>query len=95
MKLNGIEIPDDMEIPELSADAIAEINELQEVNRRDHQRMREDRLERIRNGIYRAPPQTERPEDSQPLKISISTLRKLEPLARAKVLYAFRDQVTP
>ncbi|MYM70135.1 hypothetical protein GTP45_25510 [Pseudoduganella sp. FT55W] len=77
MKLNGVEIPEDIDIPKLNAETIAEINEVKAGFRKDHG-----------FGMHDSMPSSER------IKISISLLRKLDPLARAKVLYAFSEQVT-
>jgi hypothetical protein len=94
MKLNGIEIPDDIEIPELSAETIAEIDTLHETLHREYEEMRRDRLARAHYDARAAAPYVNRPEDSKPVTVSIKTLRRLEPIARAKVLYLLRDQVT-
>ncbi|MRX08099.1 hypothetical protein GJ697_09670 [Pseudoduganella sp. FT25W] len=85
MKLDGVEIPEDINVPELSAETIAEIDALHASLHRHYEEIEEDGS---RTAL------TESPEPSKPVTVSINTLRKLEPLARAKVLYMLRAQVT-
>lgn len=85
MKLNGVEIPDDIKVPELNAETIAEIDALHASLHRHYAEIEDDTSHTAL---------IERPEPTKPVTVSINTLRKLEPLARAKVLYMLRAQVT-
>lgn len=95
MKLCGVEIPSDIDIPPLDAASKTELDELHETIKREHQEMQR-RMEAYRRDptmlkIQYAP----RPPDAdKPLTFSINGLRQLSPWARARVLYVMRDQVT-
>ncbi|TFW13781.1 hypothetical protein [Duganella callida] len=87
MKLCGVEIPADIEIPPLDAESKAELDELHEHLIRNDEKVA--RMGRLPGYKYVDPP-----ENYKPMTISVGTLRGLSPWARARVLYLLRDQVT-
>lgn len=78
MKLCGVEIPPDIEIPPLDAATKAEMDEIHEAIARKYERL--------------CPQHT--PDADQPLTFSIEGLRNLPPWSRTRVMYLLRDQVT-
>lgn len=95
MKLCGVEIPADIEIPPLDPASKVELDELHESIIRDREQGERDRKDPRFAAFYAnvkwAPP---RPDDGTPLRFSVEKLRLLSPWARARVLYVMRDQVT-
>jgi len=96
MKLCGVEIPADIEIPEIDPDSKAELDELRastvaerEIRKR---RLAESPAASIIAKMKVAPLP---PDADEPLTFSVETLRQLSPWARARILYVMRDQVTP
>lgn len=96
MKLCGVEIPLDIEIPEIDPDSKAELDELRAstVREREERERREadPRFAWLDKNVKVAPLP---PDADEPLTFSVETLRKLSPWARARILYVMRDQVTP
>jgi hypothetical protein len=78
MKLCGVEIPSDIEIPPLDAATKAELDELHESIAHKYEKLNARHL----------------PSTVKPQTFSIEVLRKLPPWSRTRVLYLFRDQVT-
>lgn len=78
MKLCGVEIPSDIEIPALDAVTKAELDEIHEVIARKYERL--------------CPHHS--PDADKPLMFSVEGLRQLPPWSRTRVLYLLRDQVT-
>ena len=78
MKLCGVEIPSDIEIPPLDAATKAELDELHESIARKYDKLSARPL----------------PSTVKLRTFSIEVLRKLPPWSRTRVLYLLRDQVT-
>lgn len=78
MKLCGVEIPPDIEIPPLDPATKAELDEIHEAIIRRYDRLYPQRMQDI----------------GKPLTFSVEGLRKLPPWSRTRVLYLLRDQVT-
>jgi hypothetical protein len=95
MKLCGVEIPADIEIPALDPASKAELDALRASSisdREERKRRREDpRFAGFNENIKRGPLP---PHADKPLIFSVEKLRLLSPWARARVLYVMRDQVT-
>ena len=95
MKLCGVEIPADIEIPEIDPESKAELDELRATNARRteerERRLKESPAAFIIAQMKRAPLP---PDADKPLTFSINGLRLLSPWARARVLYVMRNQVT-
>ena len=95
MKLYGVEIPADIEIPTLDDATKAEIDDLHETFVRE---TRERKL-RFASSPYKhiydnmkvkpLPPDADRPR-----KFKVEVLRQLPPEARARILYGLRAHVT-
>ncbi|MYN29581.1 hypothetical protein [Duganella levis] len=96
MKLCGVDIPDDIEIPPLDPASKLELDELHEtiIRRRIEMQRRKETYKNdptMPEIKYSPMP----PDANKPLTFSINGLRQLSPWARARVLYVMRDQVTP
>lgn len=95
MKLCGVEIPADIEIPPLDPESKVELDELHESIIRDREQRARDRNDprfaQFYANIKRAPLP---PHANEPMEFSVEKLRLLSPWARARVLYVMRDQVT-
>jgi len=95
MKILGVEIPADIEIPELDAANKAELDEIHEAIIREHAEMKRRLAESPYKAIIDKMKVAPQPPDSgRPVTISIKALRMLPPLARARVLYVLRDQLS-
>jgi len=93
MKICNVEIPADLEIPELTAKEIAELEAIREEIRRD----REEQAQRLANSPYKdwkSEFSGTKTIDTIPRSINIDALRQLPPRLRAIVVYAYRDHVT-
>lgn len=95
MKLCGVEIPPDIEIPPLDAATKAELDELHETLALKNQKMRQ-RMEEYRHDSSMPQPKysPQPPDADKPLTFSVEGLRQLPPWSRTRVLYILRDQVT-
>lgn len=96
MKLCGVEIPADIEIPEIDPDSKAELDELRASTIKEREererRLAESPLAPLIAKMRIAPLP---PDADEPLTFRVETLRQLSPWARARILYVMRDQVTP
>lgn len=95
MKLCGVEIPADIDIPEIDPESKAELDELRASTIRE----REERKRRLAESpvadiIARMKVAPLPPDADEPLIFEVEKLRLLSPWARARVLYVMRDQVT-
>lgn len=95
MKLYGVEIPADIEIPVLDEVTKAEIDELHETFVREAKeseiRSENSPYKHIYENMRTMPP----PPDADRLrKFKVEVLRQLPPLARARILYGLRAHVT-
>ncbi|WP_432381223.1 hypothetical protein [Duganella sp. P38] len=95
MKLCGVEIPSDIDIPEIDPESKAELDEFRAatmVEREERKRrLAESPVADILAKIKTAPIP---PHFDKPLTFSVEKLRLLSPWARARVLYVMRDQLT-
>ena len=95
MKLCGVEIPPDIEIPEIDPASKAELDELRASNAQRYAAMeqheKDPRFAWFYANVKRAPLP---PDADEPLKFNVEKLRLLSPWARARILYVMRDQVT-
>lgn len=95
MKLCGVEIPPDIEIPPLDAATKAELDELHKTLTLKNQKMRQRMEGYRRDPSMPQPKYSPRPTAAdKPLMFSIEGLRQLPPWSRTRVLYILRDQVT-
>jgi len=95
MKLCGVEIPSDIEIPEIDPASKAELDELRASNARRYAAMEQHEKDPRFAWFYANVKRVPLPPDAdEPLKFSVEKLRQLSPWARARVLYVMRDQVT-
>lgn len=95
MKLFGVEIPADIEIPEIDPASKAELDEMRASDirhREETERLRKDpRFTWFDANMKRAP----RPAHAdKPYKFDVEKLRLLSPWARARILYGWRDHLT-
>ena len=93
MKICNVEIPADLEIPELTAKEIADLEAIRDEMARD----RVAQAQRLANSPYKDLGfefASTKPVDTRPLSINIDALRKLPPRLRAIVAYAYRDHIT-
>lgn len=95
MKLCGVKIPDDIEIPEIDPESKAELDELRTSSIRE----REERKRRLADSplapfIAKMKVAPLPPDADKPLTFSVEGLRELSPWARARILYVMRDQVS-
>lgn len=95
MKLCGVEIPGDIEIPEIDPESKAELDQLRLSSISDREerkrRLEDPRFARFNANVKRMPLP---PGADRPLKFSVEKLRLLSPWARARILYVMRDQVS-
>ena len=95
MKLFGVEIPADIEIPEIDPESKAEIDEMQAQTAREHEeserRRKDPRFAWFFENMKAAPLP---PDADAPYKFNVEKLRLLSPWARARILYGWRDHVT-
>ena len=95
MKLLGVEIPDDIEIPELDAENKAELDGLHEFFIRREEEIKRSLAESpFKEIIAKMKVAPQPPDSGRPVTISMKALRMLPPLARARVLYVLRDQLS-
>ena len=95
MKLCGVEIPPDIEIPQIDPESKAELDELRASNARRYEEMGQSKKDPRFAWYYKNVKWAPLPPDAdEPLKFSVEKLRQLSPWARARVLYVMRDQVT-
>ncbi|MYM21215.1 hypothetical protein GTP46_00945 [Duganella sp. FT135W] len=95
MKLFGVEIPSDIEIPEVDPVSKAEIDEMHASTireREESERRRKDpRFAWFFANMKTAPLP---PDADKPYKFDVKKLRLLSPWARARTLYGWRDHLT-
>jgi hypothetical protein len=93
MKICNVEIPADLEIPDLTAKEIADLEAIRDEMARD----REEQAQRLAKSPFKdwkfefAGTKT---VDTLPMSINVEALRKLPPRLRAIVVYAYRDHIT-
>ena len=93
MKIYDVEIPDDLEIPELSEKDIAELEAMRQEMARD----REEQAQRLAKSPYKdwkfefAGVTTVEPK---PPSVNVDAMRKMPPRLRAIFVYAHRDHIT-
>lgn len=95
MKLCGVEIPSDIEIPEIDPESKAELDELRVSNIRKYEetekKEKDPRFAWFYANVKRIPLP---PDADEPLKFNVEKLRLLSPSVRARILYVMRDQLT-
>lgn len=95
MKLFGVEIPADIEIPEIDPVSKAELDEMRATGireREERERLRKDpRFACFEATVKRTPLSL---HAGKPYKFDVEKLRLLSPWARARILCGWRDHLT-
>jgi hypothetical protein len=91
MKIYNVEIPPDLEIPELDAKTKAAIDAFHEENVRD-QREKEERMKSLPE--WQNKPVVYPYGPPRPPSINVEALRQLPPHTRAIFAYLHRDEIT-
>ena len=95
MKLCGVEIPPDIDIPEIDPESKAELDEFRAATIVEREERRRCLAESpFADLIAKTKATPIPPHFDKPLTFSVEKLRLLSPWARARVLYVMRDQVT-
>lgn len=95
MKLSGVEIPPDIEIPVLDQQTKEEIDKLHEALAHEAAEAEQILSKPMYRNFYakmKAAPQP--PGADKLITFRVEALRKLPPESRARILYALRHQVT-
>jgi hypothetical protein len=93
MKIYDVEIPDDLEIPELSEKDVAELEALREEIKRDRQEQAA-RLAKSPFKDFQFGCASITTVELPPPTVNVEAMRKMPPRLRAIFVYAHRDHIT-